>query len=289
MWADPTPSPVPTGRRALRRLGSDPVAVTGLVIVAAFVVVSVGGPWLAPHDPIAGVDPSIRLRGPSSDHLLGTDALGRDLLSRVLVGARWSLGAAAFVTLCVGSVGVVMGTVAGYYGGLVDSVVMRVVDALLALPALLLALAIAGTLGPGLGSILTGLVVVGWADYARIVRSSVLAVREREFVAAARAAGASDVRLFRSHVLPAIVSPVVVLATLEMGKLVLALAALSFLGLGAQPPTPEWGAMLNEGRLYFLTEPQLMIYPGLAISLAVLGFNLLGDGLRDVLDPRSRR
>jgi peptide/nickel transport system permease protein len=274
--------------RILRRLCRDRLALTGLVIVALLTLVVVVAPWLAPHDPNA-VSPVNRLASPSGEHLLGTDVLGRDVLSRLLIGARWSLGAATFVTVCVVGIGLLVGTISGYYGGAVDAVAMRVVDALLAFPALLLTLAIVGVLGPGLGSVLAGLIAVVWADYARVARGSVLALREREYVLAAQALGASGPHIGLRHVLPNIVSSVVVLATLEMGQLILALAGLSFLGLGAQPPDPEWGAMLNDGRLYFLTAPQLMIYPGIAISLAVLGLNLLGDGLRDLLDPRLSR
>lgn len=272
----------------LRRLSRDRLALTGLVIVALLILVVVAAPWLAPHDPNA-VSPVDRLASPSGEHLLGTDVLGRDVLSRLLMGARWSLGAATFVTVCVVGIGLLVGTISGYYGGAVDAVAMRVVDALLAFPALLLTLAIVGVLGPGLGSVLAGLIAVVWADYARMARGTVLALREREYVLAAQALGASGPQIVLRHILPNIVSSVVVLATLEMGQLILALAGLSFLGLGAQPPDPEWGAMLNDGRLYFLTAPQLMIYPGIAISLAVLGLNLLGDGLRDLLDPRLSR
>ncbi|MDQ3980863.1 MAG: ABC transporter permease subunit [Actinomycetota bacterium] len=271
-----------------RRLLRDRLALAGLTIVGALVVVAVAAPWVAPYDP-AAVDPVNRLAGPSLDHPLGTDALGRDLLSRIVTGARWSLGTAGMATVVVLVIGVAVGLVTGYYGGVLDAVAMRVVDALLAFPALLLLLAIVGTIGPGLRGVFIGLVAVAWADYARVVRGSVLAIREREYVEAARAVGAPDRRLLLRHVLPGVVSPVLVLATLEMGQLVLALSGLSFLGLGAQPPTPEWGAMLNDGRSYFLTAPQLMLFPGVAITLAVLGLNLLGDGLRDMLDPRLDR
>jgi peptide/nickel transport system permease protein len=279
-----TPSEVPL----LRRLARDPSSLAGLVLVIVFAVIAVFAPVLAPADPTE-VDPAMRLAGPSRTHLLGTDALGRDVFSRILFGSRWSLGGALLVTGLVTVVGVAIGGVSGYAGGRVDSAIMRVVDALLAFPTLLLALAVVGVVGPGLRGVLVALVAVGWADYARVVRGLVLSLREREYVTAARSAGGRDGHILLRHVLPNVVSPIVVLASLEMGQLILALAGLSFLGLGAQPPTPEWGAMLNEGRVFLLTAPQLMIFPGIAISLAVMGLNLLGDGLRDVLDPRSAR
>lgn len=184
------------------------------------------------------------------------------------------------------SIGVAVGTAAGYFGGLVDEILMRIVDVLLAFPSLLLALAIAGTLGPGLTSVIAALVGVWWASYARIVRGLVLSLREREFITAARGLGASDIHIVRRHILPNIFAPVAILATVEMGELILAVAALGFLGLGAQPPAAEWGTMVNDARPFLLSNPRLMIYPGLAIALAVIGFNLVGDGLRDRLDPR---
>jgi peptide/nickel transport system permease protein len=256
-----------------------------LGLVALFVLIAVAAPLLAPHDPTA-VDAAQRLQGPSFKHLLGTDHLGRDLLSRLIHASRWSLGTVGLAAVLILSIGVAVGAIAGYYGGWVDELLMRIVDVLLAFPGLVLALAIAGTLGPGIVNVMIGLVSIWWVGYARIVRGLVLALRERPFIEAARALGMSDGRIIVRHVLPNILPPVIVLATLEMGELILALAALNFLGLGAQPPTPEWGAMLNDGRPFLFTAPQLMIYPGLAISLVVLGFNLLGDGLRDVLDPR---
>lgn len=258
----------------------------GLGLVGFFVVLALSAPLLAPHDP-ATIDAARRLEGPSLQYPLGTDNLGRDLLSRLLYGSRWSLSTVALATLLIMSIGVTVGAVAGFFGGFVDELLMRVVDVLLAIPSLLLALAIAGTLGPGIGNVMAALVLVWWASYARVVRGLVLGLRERHFVEAAGALGARRRHVLLRHVMPNVLPPVVVLATVEMGELILAISGLNFLGLGAQPPTPEWGAMLNDGRPFLLTAPQLMIYPGLAISLLVIGFNLVGDGLRDALDPRS--
>lgn len=277
--------PEPAWRGVLRRLAADRLAALGLGIVVAFALAALLAPALAFHDPTA-VDPIARLQGPSLRHPLGTDNLGRDMLSRLLHGARWSLGLVALATLMVMTIGVTLGALAGYRGGLLDGLLMRVVDLLLAFPGLILALAIAGTLGPGIGSVMIGLVAVWWAPYGRIVRGMVLGLRERPFVEAARALGLGRGRIVFRHLVPNTIPSVIVLMTLEMGELILVAAALSFLGLGAQPPTPEWGAMLAEARPFLTTAPQLMMYPGLAIALVVLGFNLLGDGLRDALDPR---
>lgn len=269
----------------LRRLLRDPLSATGLVIVSLLVLTAVLAPYLAPHDP-AAVNATNRLAGHSATHPLGTDELGRDLLSRLLFGARWSLGIAVLATVVVMVIGIVVGTISGYYGGLVDTLVMRAVDVLLALPNLVLYLAIVGTLGPGIRNVFIALVSISWASYARVVRGLVLSSRERDYVRASLALGANDRRLMLRHILPNVISPVAILASLQAGGVILALAALGFFGLGAQPPTPEWGTMINQARLFLQTSPTLMIYPGIAISLAVLGCNLLGDGLRDTLDPR---
>jgi peptide/nickel transport system permease protein len=274
--------------KPLRTLLRDPLATFGLVLVVTLSLAAMFAPFLAPHDP-AAVDATARLAGSSADHPLGTDELGRDVLSRLLFGARWSLGIAALATAVVTVVGIAIGLVAGFYGGLVDSLIMRVVDVLLAFPRLLLYLAIVGTLGPGIRNVFLALIAISWAEEARIVRGLVASARQRDYVAAAVALGATDRRVMVRHILPNVISPVVVLASLQVGGVILALAALGFFGLGAQPPTPEWGTMINQSRLYLLSEPRLMAYPGLAITLAVLGFNLLGDGLRDALDPRTRR
>lgn len=274
--------------RSLRTLVRDPLAVIGLLLVGLLALAAVLAPVLTAHEPGA-VDAAARLAGSSPEHPLGTDELGRDMLSRLLFGARWSLGIAGLATAVVMLVGVTVGLVSGYYGGLLDSVLMRVVDVLLAFPSLLLYLAVVGTLGPGVRNVFLALVAISWASYARVVRGLVLSARRRDYVLAAVALGARGPRVMVRHILPNVVSPVVVLATLQVGGMILALAALGFFGLGAQPPTPEWGTMINQSRLYLQSEPTLMIYPGAAISLAVLGFNLLGDGLRDALDPRTRR
>ena len=280
--------PVTVARRrhgSLARLGWSVWLGSGLV--AAFVIAALAAPLIAPSDPTV-LHPAQSLDGPSLTFPLGTDNLGRCIMSRILYGSRASLGTAGLAAVLIMTIGVTLGAISGYYAGLVDAVLMRIVDVLLAFPSLIVALAIAGMLGPGIVNAMLGLVGVWWVSYARVVRGLVLSVRERPYVESARTIGASNNRILWRHVVPNVVPPVIVLATLEMGQLILAIAGLSFLGLGAQPPTPEWGAMLNEGRPFLQLAPQLMIYPGLAISLIVLGFNLLGDGLRDMLDPRLR-
>ena len=271
--------------RVLRR---DRTAMLGLVLVATLAAAALMAPVLAPHDP-NGVDVARKYRAPSWEFLLGTDNLGRDILSRLLVGARLSIGTAVVAGLSIGGVGLLMGMLSGWFGGALDLVISRVVDILLAFPLFLLALGVTGLIGPGLRNLTLALVAVAWAGYARIVRSAVLAERGKPYVEAARAAGASEGRVLRRHVLPNVVAPVLVLTTLDMGVVLLAVSGLSFLGLGVEPPAPEWGAMLAEGRNYLDQGPQMTVFPGAAIFLMVLGFNLLGDGLRDALDPRSSR
>ena len=276
--------PGPLGRQLVRRLAGEGTARVGLVIVVGCVALALAGPALAPHDPLTVT--TERLRRPGAGHVLGTDGLGRDLFSRLLHGARLSLGSATAAAALVSVIGVVVGTVSGFLGGLVDKALMRLVDVVLAVPGLVLALAVAGLFEPSLLAVMLALVTVWWAGYARIVRGMVLSIREQPFVESARSVGAGEWRVVWRHVLPGVVSTVVVLATPEHGPLLLVISGLSFLGLGSPPPTPEWGAMLNDGRVYFLSDPHVVLVPGIAISLAVLGFNLLGDGIRDVLDPR---
>ncbi|AHF99550.1 nickel ABC transporter permease [Halostagnicola larsenii XH-48] len=256
----------------------------GGAIVCTLALVAIVGPVLAPYDPTAQALEA-RLQGPSLAHPLGTDALGRDVATRLVYGARVSLALAVGATGVRMVLGTAIGLVAAVNGGIVDTVLMRLVDVQLAFPGLVLALVIAGTLGPSLHNVVIALSVVGWATYARVVRGTVLAVKERPFVECARLYGTPKRRIARRHLLPSVVSPVVVLATLNLGTVVLAAAGLSFLGLGAQPPTAEWGTMIADGRQYLRSAPWLITVPGVAIALTVIGCNLLGDGLRDVLDP----
>lgn len=271
-----------------RRLLRDRSAVAGLIVIVILVAIAASAPVVAPRNPTT-VNARLILAAPGADHWLGTDNLGRDVASRLIFGARWTLGTAAVAALAIVFIGVVVGLIAGYFGGLIDDVLMRIVDVLLAFPSLVLALAIVGTLGPSLRNVMIGMIAVWWVDYARVIRGLTISMREREFVVSAHCVGASATHIILRHVLPNVIPSVIVLATLEFGTLMLAISGLSFLGLGAQPPTPEWGTMLNNGRPFFQRAPQLMLYPGMAITLTVIACNLVGDGLRDVLDPRMKR
>lgn len=268
----------------LRRLLRDRTAVLGLALVTFFVLAALIGPILEPRDPNQ-VDILNTFAPPTPSFPLGTDNLGRDELSRVLSGARLSISTVLVATIGIALIGLCMGVLAGYFGGPIDALISRVVDLLLAFPTFLLALAVTGALGPSLRNILIAVTVVWWAGYARIVRAAVLTKREEPYVEAARALGSPATYILRRHLLPNIVAPIVVLTTLDMGAILLGISGLSFLGLGVTPPTAEWGAMLSEGRAYISVDANLMFFPGLAIFLMVLGFNLLGDGLRDILDP----
>jgi peptide/nickel transport system permease protein len=255
----------------------------GAVIVGLAVLAAVIGPWVVPFDPTAQ-ELALRLEGPSRLHWLGLDELGRDILARVVSGARVSLFVGLVVVSVSASIGAVMGSLAGYYGGIVDEVISRIIDILLAFPGLLLAIALVAVLGPSLTNVALALSLIGWVGYARVVRAQVLQAREFEYVAAARAIGAATPRIVIRHVLPAALPALIVQATLGMGGAILSEAALSFLGLGVQPPTPSWGAMLNYGRAHVLDAPHLTVFPGIAIALVVLGLNLLGDSLRDKVE-----
>jgi peptide/nickel transport system permease protein len=272
---------------AVQRLFRDKLALVGLVIMGTFLLTAILAPVLAPYDPIEQslVD---RREPPSSQNLLGLDDLGRDILSRVIFGARKSLQVGVLSVTMAIVVGTWIGATSGYLGGWVDSLVMRIMDIMLAFPALLLAIAIVTILGPGLLNMLYAIGIVSIPVYARIARASVLSVKMQDYVLAARSLGASPVRILARHVMPNCLTPLIVQGTLGIGTAILDAAGLSFLGLGAQPPTPEWGAMLGQGRYAMFTAPHIVLFPGLAIVLTVLGFNLLGDGLRDALDPRLR-
>jgi peptide/nickel transport system permease protein len=282
---------VPRNRRAgaRDRLVRDGGAIGGLLIVGTIAVVSVLAPVLAPYDPDA-VDATIRLAPiGGAAHVLGTDDLGRDILSRLLWGGRVSLVVGLAPVALALLVGVFLGAVSGYARGMLDGVIMRCLDVLLAFPAYLLAIAIVSSLGAGLNNAILAIALVSSASFARLVRGSVLSVREREFVHAARVVGAGDGRIIWAHVLPNVLSPVIVFATLEAGRTIIFAAGLSFLGLGAQPPTAEWGAMLAQGRGLLNIAPQVASLPGVAILLVSLGLNLFGDALRDATDPRFQR
>jgi peptide/nickel transport system permease protein len=258
-------------------------ALVGLALMAALL-----GPLVTPFDP-ASQELALRLATPSFAHPFGLDELGRDILARGLAGARISFLVGLTVVIVSSAVGTLLGAVAGYFGGRVDDVISRVIDTLLAFPGLLLAIALVAVLGPSLANVLFALTIIGWVGYARLVRGQVLRAREFEYVQAARALGASTVRILWKHVIPTAIPAVVVQATLGMAGAIIGEASLSFLGLGVQPPTPSWGTMLNGGRAHILDAPHLTLFPGLAIALLVLGLNFLGDGLRDRIDPRSNR
>jgi len=260
----------------------------GGLIVAVAVLAALIGPVVAPFDS-ASQELALRLDGPSLQHWFGLDELGRDILSRVLAGARISMLVGLVVVSISSTVGIAVGAAAGYFGGRVDEILSRMIDILMAFPGLLLAIAMVAVLGPSLFNVVFALSLIGWVGYARLVRGQVLRARELEFVQAARALGASTPRVLARHVIPTTLPAVTVQATLGMGGAILAEASLSFLGLGVQPPTPSWGTMLNYGRIHLLDAPHLTIFPGLAIAVLVLGFNFLGDGLRDALDPKAGR
>ena len=260
----------------------------GAAIVLVVILAALFGPMVAPFDP-STQQMALRLEGPTGLHWFGLDELGRDIFTRVLYGARISLLVGLVVVGVSATVGITLGAIAGYFGGRVDEGISRVIDILLAFPGLLLAIALVAVLGPSLTNVVMALTLIGWVGYARLVRGQVLRAREFEFVQAARALGATTPRILLRHIIPTTLPAVTVQATLGMGGAILNEASLSFLGLGVQPPTPSWGTMLNYGRGHLLDAPHLTIFPGVAIAILVLGFNFLGDGLRDALDPAATR
>jgi peptide/nickel transport system permease protein len=273
----------------LRRVaGHNLLSTAGAVLIAMFVMCALFAPWLAPQDP-ARIDLPSRLMGPSAAHWFGTDELGRDILSRVIYGARISMLVGSCVVATSLTLGLILGSIAGYYGGFLDRFLnVIVMNAFMSFPGILLAIALVAFLGPGLFNLVLALSIGGWVGYARLVRAQVLAVREREYVEATRALGASDLRIIIRHILPNIIQPVIVQAAIGMAGAILAEATMSFLGLGVPPPTPSWGSMLTDGRSHLFDAAHLVLFPAAAVMLAVLSFNFIGDGLRDYLDPRSR-
>jgi peptide/nickel transport system permease protein len=281
-------SAISISRRISGNARHNPLAAIGVVLVVIFVVFAIFAPWIAPQDP-ASINLPTRLSTSSHSHWFGTDELGRDILSRIIYGARISMFVGGCVVLISLALGLIIGSIAGYYGGAIDRFVNIVVmNAFLSFPGILLAIAFVAFRGPGIFNLVLALSLGGWVGYARLVRGQVLAAREREFVEAARALGASDLRIITRHILPNIIQPVIVQAAIGMAGAILAEATMSFLGLGVPPPTASWGTMLNDGRAHLFDAPHLVLFPALAVMLAVLSFNFIGDALRDYLDPRSR-
>ena len=277
-------------RRYVRVYVRSASSVAGLVIVALFLLVAAAGPWIVPYpeDARGAVNLDQKLQPPGRAHWFGTDEVGNDVYTRVVLGARVSLEIGLIITVLAALLGVPLGIVAGYTRGAAGEAIMRVTDVFLSVPALVLALAVVGALGPGILNAMLALSLVWWPGYVRLVQGKTLALSQETYVEAARAAGAGRLRIVFLHILPNCVSPIVVKASMDMGSAILAAASLGFIGLGAQPPYPEWGAMISHGRNYLPTWWWYSAFPGLAIYLTVLGFNLVGDGLRDLLDPKSR-
>ncbi len=275
-------------RQVAENARHNPLAAIGVVLVITFLIFALFAPWIAPQDP-ASINLPIRLDPPSPAHCFGTDELGRDIFSRIIYGARISMLVGSCVVATSLALGLIIGSIAGYYGGGIDRFVNVVLmNAFLSFPGILLAIAFVAFRGPGIFNLVLALSLGGWVGYARLVRGQVLAAREREFVEAARALGASDLRIIVRHILPNIIQPVIVQAAIGMAGAILAEATMSFLGLGVPPPTASWGAMLNDGRAHLFDAPHLVLFPAIAVMLAVLSFNFIGDALRDYLDPRSR-
>jgi peptide/nickel transport system permease protein len=269
-----------------RRLLRNPLAAAGLLVIVALVLVALAAPWIATHDPYAQ-DLAGRLQAPGAAHWFGTDEVGRDVFSRVVYGSRITLYIVFLVAIIVAPIGLAIGTVAGYAGGKVDTVLMRVTDIFLAFPGLVLALAFVAALGPGLFNAVIAIALTHWPGFARLARAETLVVRKSDYISASRIQGASAARIVLRHVVPMCLPSVIVRTSLSMAGVILTAAGLGFLGLGAQPPSPEWGAMLASGRRFLIDYWWMPTFPGLAILAVSLAFNLLGDGLRDVLDPRS--
>jgi len=289
-----TPESLPSGTRLVQwksfyhRLKKNKAALFGGYFLLLMILIAIFGPLLTQYDPTK-VDYSTKLLKPSADHWFGTDHNGRDIFTRIIHGMRLTLSV-GFISVIIGAAfGVVLGIISGYYGGKWDALIMRMTDVMLAFPGILLALAVVSVLGKNLFNVIIAVSIFSIPTFARVVRGSTLAVRKLEYVDAMRSLGASDGRIIFGHILPNITSPIIVQATLRIAVAILTASGLSFLGLGAQPPTPEWGAMLNDGRNYIMDHPHVALFPGLSIVFVVIAFNLLGDGLRDVLDPKMKK
>jgi peptide/nickel transport system permease protein len=264
------------------------VAFSSLLILLGFLIIAILAPIIAPYDYIEQ-DLSGRLSGPDKNHIFGRDQYGRDIFSRVLLGTRVSLEVGFWVVITSSLIGTFIGAISGYFSGYIDDLIMRIIDILLAFPGILLAIAIMAVLGPSLNNVILALCLIGWVSYARLSRGEVLAVKNMEYIEAARSIGCSNKRILLLHVMPNILAPIIVQGTLGIAGVIIGEASLSFLGLGVQPPTPSWGSMLNEGKNYIFEAPHLTLFPGLAIMIVVMSLNFLGDGLRDLLNPRMRR
>lgn len=261
--------------------------LAGSALVLMITLAALAAPLLSPFDPNL-VQVENRLQEPGKGHLMGTDGYGRDILSRVIHGARLSLSLAAAIVAANLTLGLLIGSAAGYLGGIIDELIMRLVDLLMAFPGIILALCIVGVLGPSIQNLFIALVALGWVGYARIARGMVLSLKEQNFIEAARGLGGNGGYIIIRHIIPNVVPSLIILAAMHVGHAILSIASLSFLGLGVQPPTPEWGTMLNEGKQFIFTHPHVIFFPGLAVTATVFAFNILGDGLRDLLDPRAR-
>lgn len=272
----------------LRQLRRNRGALVGLAIMILMVFMAVAAPWIAPYDPLEQVIQDA-LKPPSAEHWFGADDVGRDILSRIMYGAQISLRVGLISVTIAGTIGTLLGIMAGFYGGWLDTIIMRFIDILLAFPGLLLALTVIAILGPGLFNVMIAVGIGGIPSYTRVARGTTLSVRERDYVMSARVAGCNDGRIMFRYILPNVLPPLIVLATIGVAGAILTASGLSFLGLGAQPPTPEWGAMLTNGRTYLRQAWWFAAFPGLAIMITVLAINMFGDGLRDALDPRLRR
>lgn len=275
-------------KEILELLASNKAALVGLIIIVLLILIAVLGKYIMPYNPYEG-ELSQSLQPPSSLHLFGTDEQGRDILSRIIDGTKISLRVGVTSVAIALSVGTVFGAMAGYYGGKIDMIIMRIMDIILAFPSLLLAIAFMSALGKGIDKAVIAISIVTIPEYARIVRGCVLSVKENEYVQSAKAIGNGDIAIIFKHILPNVMSPIIVRATLGISTAILETSALGFLGLGVQPPLAEWGSMLGSGRGYFYNAPHIILFPGFAITLTVLAFNLFGDGLRDALDPKQRK